>query len=417
MRIGIDDTDSPRGMCTTYLGALLIRKLNRAGIAVREARLVRLNPNVPWKTRGNAAVCLDADGSPREAFRLACTAVEEYADLAHENTHPGVVVSENMLPETFYQKAVQRFCTLDEAIAILTDAGARYKGYKLKRGLIGATAAAGSRFNDSTFEVLVYRDRSLWGTPRSVERKSLFTADAHTFPHTWDTVDRENNLIVCVPHTPDPVLFGIRGERPGWVTLAREEVLSEKPGFEQVWITNQGTDAHLLAARSPELIDGCSYLLAGTVESLPVTMKGGHVILPISHMGQPVTCLAYEPTKGFRDVVRALVPGDRIRVAGSLRRGSINLEKIQVISAPEAILSRPPVCERCGKRMTSAGTGKGYKCRRCGGRAGNPETCRSKRDIIPGWFEVPPSARRHLAMPLCRGFREDLLEEVPPPGT
>ncbi len=415
MRIGIDDTDSPRGMCTTYLGAMLIRRLKRAKIAVREARLVRLNPNIPWKTRGNAAVCLDAEGSPREAFRLACTLVEEYADLAHENTHPGVVVSEEPLSEGFYRDAVQGFCTLDDAMSILAESGALYKGYKQKRGLIGATAAAGSRFDDATYEVLVYRDSSLWGTLRSVDRGSLFSADVHTFPHTWDTVDRENDLVVCVPHTPDPVLFGIRGERPGWVALAREEVISEKPGIEQVWTTNQGTDAHLIAARSPGLLDGCSYLLAATVASPPITLKGGHVVLPVLHMENPLTCLAYEPTKGFRDVIRALAPGDTLRVAGSSRRGSINLEKIQVLTAPETLTSKPPVCERCGKRMTSAGTGKGFKCRKCGGRAQNPEHVQNPRNIHPGWFEVPPSARRHLARPLCRGIREDLLNEVPPP--
>jgi len=40
MRIGIDDTDSPQGMCTTYLGAFLARRLIREHMQVREARLV-----------------------------------------------------------------------------------------------------------------------------------------------------------------------------------------------------------------------------------------------------------------------------------------------------------------------------------------------------------------------------------------
>jgi len=248
-----------------------------------------------------------------------------------------------------------------------------------------------------------------------VDRESLFAADQHTFPHTWDTVDRENNLVVCVPHTPDPVLFGIRGERPGWVALAREEVISERPALEQVWITNQGTDVHLIPSQSHNLQEGCSYLLAGTVASAPQTLKGGHVKMHINLGGQSLTCMAYEPTRGFRDVVRALLPGDLVRIAGSYKKGSINLEKIQVVSAPEGVLSRPPVCERCGKRMTSAGTGKGYKCRRCGGRGREPETIRIPRRITPGWYEVPPSARRHLARPLCRGIRVDLLHAVPAP--
>ena len=62
MLIGIDDTDSPQGMCTTYLGAILARRLIREHMRVREARLVRLNPNVTFKTRGNAAVALNVAG-------------------------------------------------------------------------------------------------------------------------------------------------------------------------------------------------------------------------------------------------------------------------------------------------------------------------------------------------------------------
>ena len=68
MFIGIDDTDSPQGMCTTYLGAVLIRRLVREHMRVHEARLVRLNPNVTWKTRGNAAVSLQVEGDEKTAF-------------------------------------------------------------------------------------------------------------------------------------------------------------------------------------------------------------------------------------------------------------------------------------------------------------------------------------------------------------
>ena len=53
--------------------------------------------------------------------------------------------------------------------------------------------------------------------------------------------------------------------------------------------------------------------------------------------------------------------------------------------------------------MTSAGTGKGYKCRACGARGREPEAERVERLLQPGWYEVPPTARRHLARPLVRG--------------
>jgi tRNA(Ile2)-agmatinylcytidine synthase len=53
--------------------------------------------------------------------------------------------------------------------------------------------------------------------------------------------------------------------------------------------------------------------------------------------------------------------------------------------------------------MTSDGKGKGYKCKRCSARAEAPEVQEIHRTLTLGWYEVPPTARRHLARPLCRG--------------
>jgi tRNA(Ile2)-agmatinylcytidine synthase len=403
MRIGIDDTDSPAGMCTTYLGAVLARRLARAGFRINETFLVRLNPNVIYKTRGNAAICIACEGDPDTAFTLACSLVDELADLGCDATNPGVVVAKDPLPSSFYRKAVQDFCGIDEAISLLERCGAKYRGYKNGRGLIGAAAAVACDFDDATWELLSYRKPELWGTPRSVNRQSLFSAEQETWPHTWDSVDRENNVVVCVPHTPDPVLFGIRGESPAWVETARGYVQSEEPSIEQIFRTNQGTDAHLISGRSGDLREGCSYLVTGTVSSAPITGNGGHVSFILDEHGESVRCMAYEPTKGFREVIRLLLPGDEVTVAGSYKGGSINLEKIQVRSVTRMVVTRPPHCGVCGKRMTSAGTGKGYKCRACGNRAGESEQTVMKRNLTCGWYEVPPSARRHLAKPLVRG--------------
>ncbi|PKL58058.1 MAG: tRNA(Ile2) 2-agmatinylcytidine synthetase, partial [Methanomicrobiales archaeon HGW-Methanomicrobiales-5] len=150
MLIGIDDTDSPQGMCTTYLGAVLIRRLIHEHMQVREAHLVRLNPNVTWKTRGNAAIALYVDGDADSAFKIACATVEELADFSCENTNPGVVVVDGHLDPAFYYKAVTEFCEIDEAVSILDAADARYRGYKNRRGLIGATAAVASELKDRT---------------------------------------------------------------------------------------------------------------------------------------------------------------------------------------------------------------------------------------------------------------------------
>jgi len=405
MWIGIDDTDSPAGMCTTYIGAVLVRQLQRLGMRIVDTRLVRLNPNVIHKTRGNAAICIEAEGDAEAAFELTCACVEALSEFDAAATNPGVVVATVRPSPDFYYAALRDFCTVDEAVAALDSIGARYKGYKNRRGLIGATAAVASDFSsDRTYELLAYRERENWGTPRQVDARSLFRAEETTYPHTWDTVDRENDVVVCVPHTPDPVLFGIRGESPAWVREARFCVRSEEPACEQVYTTNQGTDAHLVPGTIGALREGRSYLVRGTVASEPATGVGGHVSLLLKDGGKEVRCMAYEPTKGFRDVVRNLVPGDMVAAAGSYKGGSLNLEKIGICRLADAVRIRPPLCSACGKRMTSAGTGKGYKCQACGARSREPDIEVLERRILPGWYEVPPTARRHLARPLVRGI-------------
>jgi tRNA(Ile2)-agmatinylcytidine synthase len=401
-RLGLDDTDAASGLCTTWLGALLARRLATAGMRIDECRLVRLNPNAPFRTRGNAAVALLARGDPGTAFSLACEAVEEFSPLDAPMTNPGVVVAERMLPIDWYRRAVTDLCTLHEAIEILEESEVRYRGYGNGRGLIGATAAVAAEFSDRTYELLAYREPLRWGTPRVVDAASFFRAEEATWPHTWDSVDADAGTIVCVPRSPDPVLFGIRGGSPEWVARARAYVSSEPSGFEQCWTTNQGTDAHLVPGRCGVLREGRSYRVEGTATTMPTTGEGGHVRFVLENEGERLACMAYEPTKRFRDIVRLIRPGDRLVVCGSYRFGSLNLEKIRAIAVESSVTTRPPPCPACGRRTTSAGRDKGWKCRACGARTMTPERVEAARDLAPGWYEVPPSTRRHLARPLCR---------------
>jgi tRNA(Ile2)-agmatinylcytidine synthase len=389
-------------MCTTYLGAVLARRLRESGIRVHRARLVRLNPNVPFKTRGNAAIALDAEGDSAQAFTLACRSVEELADLEAENTHPGVVVMEEKTPVDFYFRAVREFCTIGEAIAVLQKFGALYRGFKNGRGLIGATAAAVAEFGDVTYELLSYRSPERWGSERQVNADDLRASQIATSPHTWDTVDLRNRMVVCVPHTPDPVLFGIRGASPFWVAKARGFVQSEPPIGELIYQTNQGTDAHLIHGITEHLVEGRSYDLFGIIKTHPETRKGGHVLITLAGTYGIVPCLAYEPTKDFREMVRSLMPGDRVRITGSYKRQSINLEKLCIEALAEDTEIHPPRCPGCGKRMTSAGHYKGFKCRSCHTRSDIPEKRIRSRFVQTGWYEVPSCARRHLAKPLVR---------------
>src|SRR5207247_10380770 len=79
--------------------------------------------------------------------------------------------------------------------------------------------------------------------------------------------------------------------------------------------------------------------------------------------------VAYEPSKGFRNIVRALRPGNRVRVVGSIRAQpkTLNIEKLQVLSlVEESRKLANPLCLRCQKRAKSMGTRAGFRCARCG---------------------------------------------------
>ena len=91
--IGIDDTDSTKGMCTTYIAARIASRLSFT--EVKELRLIRLNPSVPWKTRGNGAIAIIVKEKKEKEIEkikeIVIEEVEKNAMLEDERTNPGVV--------------------------------------------------------------------------------------------------------------------------------------------------------------------------------------------------------------------------------------------------------------------------------------------------------------------------------------
>ncbi|RLF89712.1 tRNA(Ile2) 2-agmatinylcytidine synthetase, partial [Thermococci archaeon] len=164
LHIGIDDTDSPNGMCTTYLGALLYRELSRLGEPLDLPRLIRLNPNIPYKTRGNGAVALTFEIEEEyieEAKTLVIAKVKELADFSHENTNPGIAFLKGKVPQElteFSLRALREHVTIEEAEKVAKKIGAEIVKFKLGRGIIGALAAIGYPLERYTYELLAYRD-------------------------------------------------------------------------------------------------------------------------------------------------------------------------------------------------------------------------------------------------------------------
>ncbi|MDK2825206.1 tRNA(Ile2) 2-agmatinylcytidine synthetase [Methanolobus vulcani] len=421
MVIGIDDTDSREGMCTTYLCALLRDELSSFTKLISDPILVRLNPTIPYKTRGNASVALFIECGDRE--RVIGHVKEKIASMAcldNENTNPGVVfVDEEKFNavrdklRSFFKRAVKDVITIDEAKELVSELDLEFQAFKNGRGLIGALSACGAMLDpewDHTYEYLAYRKKDVWGTKRSVDESSLFNADRQTYPDTWDTVDLVNNIVVCVPHSGDPVLYGIRGKDVSSVEKAASFVVSEPVERFCIYRTNQGTDMHLISVSSiSEIEEMRSYILEGEVCSEPVTIRGGHTIFILKDTaGDIIDCAAFEPTKNFRELIRKLISGDKVLVYGSVTENTINIEKIKITDLSPAYEIRNPQCPSCGKRMKSAGSGQGYRCKKCGTNSEIPERTEIKRDIVPGFYEVPPCARRHLAKLLLRFENEDL---------
>ncbi|ELZ17910.1 hypothetical protein C477_11917 [Haloterrigena salina JCM 13891] len=417
--VGLDDTDSrDRGMCTTYVAARVAERLRREGCAVERCLLVRLNPAVEYKTRGNAALAIHTDADPDQAFDVARERLEALAETADERTHPGLVVADGAPADVadevsaFTRRAIRDHLEIRDAVDLLERRGYRSWSVGDGRGRIGALAAVGAwnALEEWTFEHISYRESDRWGTPREVDRESVFAAADRGYPEVWDTVDRDEDDTVCVPHTPGPILYGIRGDDPSAVRGVADRIEGEPVASSQLFVTNQGTDVHLRDATLAAVEDGRAYRIDGRVASEPETRRGGHVFVALESataarsddQRQRLECAAFEPTKRFRDRVRALRVGDRLTVCGEVSRGTLKLEKFAVrdLVTTERVT---PTCPDCERRMKSAGRNQGYRCRDCGTSADGKAERPLERDLGIGWYEVPPCARRHIAKPLVRG--------------
>jgi len=407
--IGVDDTDSATaGMCTTYVATAIAGRLTGEGATVGLPSLIRLNPAVEHKTRGNAAVAFETDASAALALRCARSVIEEYAYVEAAGTDPGVVIADHPIAATpravrrFSATCLHRIVSLTAARNLVETQGYLQQRWGVGRGVIGALAAVGAMATHTswTYELIAYRKPARWGTTRTVDPDSVAMAAAAAYPSAWDTFDHAAAYPVCVPRTPCPVLYGIRGETPAAVRSTAATIAAEPVSHRQLFRTNQGTDAHIRPPERP-LRQRTAYRLPGTVDRSPRTLEGGHVFIDVDTVVGPITAAAFEPTKQFRDVVRALLPGDRLTLYGTHVDGQINLEKLHLRHLRRHSWETPP-CSDCGARMSSAGRKAGYRCDRCGTTAAGKLRRPQSRSIAPGWYEVPPSARRHLARPLVR---------------
>lgn len=437
--IGFDDIDSLLGGCTTHFATLVIRKIYRyGGFLLDYPRLIRLNPDIPWKTRGNGAVAIDF-GLRKDLIHdfiedikkdLVAYVTEEGASPG--STQPGMLVIDvkKMDPEkldilmSYSMKATYQVIDnsiLKETISKISDSIISMLTINGRRGLIGSLAAIGNLLlYDYTYELLVYR--SLGEKGRRFTKKTLTKLkdilidieDEFSFAH----VDYENNKVLVTPAGPDPVIMGIRGDSPSKLySIFRRLVKDLSLKYESwiLYVTNQGTNEHLY--NSKQSINQLYYRQILRNIEIKGSIKdemGSHKYMNNFQLsGQKGRLYVYYESGRMRNFFSSFEKGDLIEIGGSIKPSIkpgydvvVNSEYISILKLNNTREVKP-VCPKCYTHMVSMGRDKGYRCRKCGYRIEWDNIyVNIYRSPYPDILLPPLRSIKHLSKPLKRFGRE-----------
>lgn len=420
INLGFDDIDTPRGGCTTHFASILVEFLSELGAEWADyPNLIRLNPNIPYRTRGNGAVALRFhldNFSIKDILTQVEEMIGEYVKEDYPNTNPGVVCIEGNIPakvKWIANQALWRVVPTGYAKRVISEFDISAHSEGNNRGLVGALAAIGNLLDsDYTYECITYRGIGETDVSRGVDHKSVVEMDRITGEKVFSNLDYNDGRILIEPHGPDPVLYGIRGETAEDVLKASKLVKSvQEIDRWMIFRTNQGTGQHLqnkvgINSVRPYM----SAVVEGIVSNQPQISEGGHVFFKIGDDFGEISCAVYEPTGYLREIVLQLSPGDSIRASSGVRPSSrnhgltLNIEGIEVVELAENMMQLNPICPVCLKRMKSAGRDKGFKCVKCGfrDRDGVKVETLVERKLSPGYYLPPISAQRHLTRPEAR---------------
>lgn len=416
--IGFDDTDSIKGSCTTYLATNIINEIHDQITFLDFPNLIRLNPNIPYKTRGNGAVAIRIEGLQADlehCKEVTIRHVEKFSIIDDENTNPGIAFVSDEIPSSIKQlsqRALWDVITIKEAEQFEELNNVQLVKYKNGRGIIGALGAIGNPLEgDFTYEHLSYRQPENFGTQRKIDIESVYQADKAT-PQTINNIDYEYKAIMITPRGADPVFTGIRGETIEAVSKMWSLVKPLEPiSKTMIFRTNQHTNHHFVKSfEISELQPHLSIITKGEVSKKPHYIEGSHLIFSIKDLTGQIDCAAYEPTKRYRKELANLLPGDQITVFGGVRPASdkhpmtVNLEQLLVESLIKEFSFENPFCDKCNSRLKSAGKNKGYKCFKCSAvfRDKKPIKKEVQRNIKKQKYLPPIIAHRHLTKPISR---------------
>ena len=366
MWLGLDDTDSLDGGCTTLVFHQLLESLP---CEYGEPRLTRLWPFAAQRTRGNASLSvelfcdesivkwLDEYWVNNIATLKGEVSESKHSDRKQYPSDPGMTLFLDKPDEIHYWNAVRSEATFIEG-------GHQWGG----QGRIGAAASCAWSGEVATWEGIAWRKGE-----RKVSEESLTIVDQ--MEGTFLCRDPRNNRGLIAPRGPCPVMFGVRATSSDVALMATKELIAgsaETIGF-RVFRTNQASGDHIQSSH------------ISIVESKEL-LSGGHVILNNN-------ILAFSESGDINMLAQWLEIGDSFEYMGMEYDGDIHLEAIRVTSSKT---QTRPLC-RCGTRMKSMGKGQGVRCPKC--RTKTTESWVEEERIPPieGWAQPPVDKRRHLA--------------------
>lgn len=418
LHIGFDDTDSIKGKCTTYLGFKIVKHIKKTGRYefVDYPSLIRLNPNVPWKTRGNGAVCIRITGNRYDELIEYIISEVEQESYIGSGANPGVVFFRgNEIPDDivkFSSLAMHDFLSRQHAKKLTLKNNIKDFSFGNGNGIIGALAAIGNNLNtDHTFEAIAYRKIERCGTPRFIDKEKIVKMNIDTFPQTFNNYDEKHQRILITPHGPDPVFCGIRGESPEIVlkSLKKLDIKEDVDGY-MIYRTNQGTNMHLFNELNlSSLKTYTSGFLICKLATKPRVINGGHVLFFVEDKYGSALAAVYEPT-GLGKIASELDVGDLIQIGIGVRKSSnqfpktLNIEYLNVLNLVQKYDIVNPKCKVCDKRLKSEGKNKGFQCDKCGHKEKEVyKLCiPNERQIKIGLYLPSPKSHRHLTKPIHR---------------
>lgn len=416
LHIGFDDTDSRQGMCTTYLAYKIVDFLMKRNVKFVELPLlIRLNPNIPWKTRGNGALALCVEVNNENVIIDGIKKMVKINSHLGTGANPGLVFfSGKTIPtdiKEFASKALYDIMSRNKAKEIVQKYEIDTYTLGNGRGIVGALSAIGTVLKDYTFEIIAYRKHVNWGKPRYISKDSVIAMTEQTYPNTYNNYDYKHKRVLIMPRGPDPIFCGIRGEYTDILLRAflMLDIPEDLEGY-MIFKTNHGTNMHL--THEFDLSNLKTYIagyVKGIVEKEPHVIQGGHTFFSLRNESGSALCAVYEPT-GQSQLAQKLSIGDLIEIGGGVKKSIskhskvINVEYIKILQLAQKISYMNPLCKKCNKRLKSDGKNKGYKCEICRNKEYDIQkiSVEMSREIKEGLYIPLPKAHRHLTKPLHR---------------